>query len=81
MMYVFVIIAFILAWFFIEITLFLVKKNFISFNKSKMIQHRRFLWHLRIIALSLLLLTSVYMYYFKNEKFLEAVKYCLGIIK
>ena len=81
MIYVFVIIAFILAWFFIEITLFLVKINFISFNKTRMIQHRRFLWRLRIIALSLLLLTSVYMYYFKNEKFLEAVEYCLGIIK
>ncbi len=81
MVYIFVLLAFILTWFFIEITLFLVKKNFININESKIIHHNQFIFYLRILALSLFIIAIIYMYYFQNTKFLEAVKYCLGIIK
>ena len=66
MVYIIVFLAFILTWFFIEITLFLANKNFI--------------WYLRILAISLFFVTTVYMYFFENDKLLQAIEYCLGIV-
>ena len=81
MIYIIVFLAFILTWFFIEITLFLANKNFISLNNSKSIPYNRFIFNLRILAVSLFIIVFIYMYHFQNAKFLEAVEYCLGIIK
>ena len=81
MIYIFVLSAFILAWFFIEITLFLANKDFIDVNEAKIIPYSKFIWNFRILAVLLLFSTFVYMYNFQNEMFLNAIKYCLGIIK
>ena len=75
-----VISAFILTWFFIEITLFIVNKNYNEANDTKKISYNKFIWNLRILAISLFFVTIVYMYSFENDKFLQAVKYCLGIV-
>ena len=91
MILLFVIFAFVLAWFFIEITLFIVNKNYkvvINSNKnnlnltnSKKITYSTFIWNLRLLAILLFFFTGTYMYYFQNTKFLQAVEFCLGIIK
>jgi len=81
MIYIIVFIAFILAWFFIEITLFLANKNLIDSNDTNIGSYKRFIRNLRIIAILLFLFTTTYMYSFENDKFLRAVEYCLGIIK
>ena len=81
MVYIIVFLAFILTWFFIEITLFLANKNFISLNNPKIIPYNKFIFNLRILAISLFIIVVIYMYNFQNVKFLEAVKYCLGIFK
>ncbi len=78
MIFLFVFIAFILSWFFIEITLFLANKNFIN---TKVIPYNKFIKSLRLLAVLLFLIAVIYMYHFQNEKFLEAFEYCLGIIK
>ena len=81
MVYIIVFLAFILTWFFIEITLFFVNKNFKITSIAGSITYNKFIKYLRIIAILLFLFTIVYMYNFQNDKFLEAVEYCLGIIK
>ena len=81
MIYIIVISAFVLAWFFIEITLFIVNKNYNEENISNRINHIKFVWYLRILAILLIFFTIIYMYFFENDKFLEAVEYCLGVIK
>ena len=81
MIYIFVLSAFILAWFFIEITLFLANKNFKSTSLVGIVSYNKFIKNLRIIAILLFLFTTAYMYNFQNDKFLEAIEYCLGIIK
>ena len=73
--------AFILTWFFIEITLFLANKNFKSTSIAGIISYNKFIKNLRIIAILLFVFTTAYMYNFQNDKFLEAIEYCLGIIK
>ena len=72
--------AFILTWFFIEITLFILNK--IDYDKkiTNQITHKKFIWNLRILAISLFFITTVYMYFFENAKFLQAIEYCLGIV-
>ena len=81
MIYIFVLSAFILAWFFIEITLFIVNKNYNKENISNKITHIKFVWYLRILAILLIFFTIIYMYFFENDKLLEAVEYCLGVIR
>ena len=81
MVYIIVFLAFILTWIFIEITIFLANKNFILTFKSGSISHNKFIKNLRIIAILLFLFTIAYMYNFQNDKFLEAIEYCLGIMK
>ena len=81
MIIIYVISAFILAWFFIEITLFFVNKNYTDLNNSNRITYIKFIWNLRILAILLFFFTGTYMYYFENTKFLEAVEFCLGVIK
>ena len=81
MIYIIVIVAFVLTWFFIEITLFFANKNFKSTSNVGIISYNKFIKNLRIIAILLFLFTTAYMYNFQNEKFLEAIEYCLGIIK
>ena len=81
MIIIFVISAFILAWFFIEITLFLANKNNLNLTNSKKITYSTFIWNLRLLAILLFFFTGTYMYYFQNTKFLQAVEFCLGIIK
>ena len=73
--------AVILAWFFIEITLFLANKNFKSTSIVGIVSYNKFIKNLRIIAFLLFLFTTAYMYNFQNDMFLEAIEYCLGIIK
>ena len=75
-----VIIACILTWFFIEITLFIVNKFNYDSNIKQQITHKNFIWYLRILAISLFFVTTVYMYFFENDKLLQAIEYCLGIV-
>ena len=75
-----VILAFILAWFFIEITLFIVNIKYKVSNYSKKISYKNFIWILRILAISLIFVTVIYMYFFQNAALLLAIEYCLGII-
>ncbi len=81
MIYIIVFLAFILTWFFIEITLFLANKNFKSTSIAGIISYNKFIKNLRIIAILLFVFTTAYMYNFQNDKFLEAIEYCLVIIK
>ena len=81
MIYIIVILAFILSWFFIEITLFIVNKNYKEPYNTKKITYSKFIWNLRILAILLIFFTTSYMYFFENAKFLLAVEYCLGLIK
>ena len=81
MIIIFVISAFILTWFFIEITLFVINKNHNNINNLKKFSYFRFIWILRILAILLFFATNIYMYFFENTMFLKAVEYCLGIIK
>ena len=81
MVYIIVFLAFILTWFFIEITLFLANKNFKSTYIAGIISYNKFIKNLRIIGILLFMFTTAYMYNFQNDKFLEAIEYCLGIIK
>ena len=81
MIIIFAFIAFVLAWFFIEITLFLANKNFKSTSIVGIISYNKFIKNLRIIGILLFMFTTAYMYNFQNDKFLEAIEYCLGIIK
>ena len=67
MIIIFVIVAFILAWFFIEITLFLANKNFVDFNEVKKISYNKFIWNLRILAIFLFFFTAIYMYYIPEK--------------
>ena len=81
MILIIVILAFVLAWFFIEITLFIVNKNYNEENISNRNNHIKFVWYLRILAILLIFFTTIYMYFFENTKFLQAINYCLGIIR
>ena len=81
MIIIIIILAFILAWFFIEITLFIVNRNYNEENISNKITHIKFVWYLRILAILLIFFTIIYMYFFENDKLLEAVEYCLGVIR
>tara|TARA_Y100000590_G_C15677904_1_gene998691 strand:- start:1134 stop:1379 length:246 start_codon:yes stop_codon:yes gene_type:complete len=81
MILLFVIFAFVLAWFFIEITLFIVNKNYKVVINSNKIPYKQFVKNLRILAILLIFGTILYMYFFQNSKFLQAIEYCLGIVK
>ena len=77
MIFIFVITAFILAWFFIEITLFFSNNN--SNDRDKIL-YKKVIWYLRFIAIILLFLTFIYMNYFGNINFDKVIQYCLGIV-
>ena len=77
MIFIFVITAFILAWFFIEITLFFSNNN--SNDRDKIL-YKKVIWYLRFIAIVLLFLTFIYMNYFGNINFDKVIQYCLGIV-
>ena len=81
MIYIVVLFAFVLTWFFIEITLFFANKNLIDISTNQILSYNKFIWNLRLLAIFLLITAFIYMYYFQNTKFLEAIEYCLGIIK
>ena len=77
MKYLIVIVAFILTWFFIEITLFFSNNN--SNDRDKIL-YKKVIWYLRFIAIVLLFLTFIYMNYFGNINFDKVIQYCLGIV-
>ena len=81
MIFVFVFVAFILSWFFIEITLLIAIRNKDYANNSKKISDKKFILILRILAITLLVTTVIYMYNFQNIQFQQAIKYCFGLIK
>ena len=83
MKFIIVILAFILTWFFIEITLFIANKIYYHKNviNKKEVNQNKFIWYLRIVAISLFFFTTAYMYFFEKAQFLQAVEYCLGIVK
>ena len=74
----FVLIAFFLSWTWIELTIF-VSNRFVSVNLDKKF-NSKFIWYLRFIAISLLIISFIYMYYFQNADLQQAIQYCLGII-
>ena len=75
MVYIIVFLAFILTWFFIEITLFLANKNFKSTSIAGIISYKKFIKNLRIIAILLFMFTTAYMYNIQNDKFLQSFDY------
>tara|TARA_B100000579_G_C22285395_1_gene600216 strand:- start:158 stop:403 length:246 start_codon:yes stop_codon:yes gene_type:complete len=81
MKFIFVITAFILAWFFIEITLFFSNKNFNKLNYQDKIPYKKVIWYFRFIAITLFIMIFLYMYYFDNINFQKLIQYCLGIVK
>tara|TARA_B100000029_G_C17376305_1_gene888032 strand:+ start:305 stop:556 length:252 start_codon:yes stop_codon:yes gene_type:complete len=80
MTYLIVIVAFILTWIFIEITLFLSNKNHNEFDNDGKISYKKFIFYLRGIAVALIILTIIYMHYFGNISLVKVIQYCLGII-
>ena len=76
---VIVLLSFILAWFFIEMIL-LISNTIIQEKKRKIINNK-FAWYLRVISLSLLLVSFLYIRYTQNISLKEAIQYCLGIIR
>ena len=83
MNFIFVILAFILTWFFIEITLFIVNRIYYHRNveNKKQVTHKNFVLYLRMLVISLFFFTTVYMFFFEKAKLLQAFEYCLGIVK
>ena len=74
----FVLIAFFLCWTWIELTIF-VSSRVVNVNLDKKFNNK-FIWYLRSIAMLLLLLSIIYMYFFQSINFQKAIQYCLGII-
>ena len=75
----FVLIAFLLSWTWIELTIF-ISNRFINANLGKK-YNNKFIWYLRFIAISLLIISFIYMYLFEKENLQQAIEYCLGIIR
>ena len=74
-------IALLLCWIWIEITLFFTKKNTKELSNINRITYKKFIWILRILIVVLFFGMTIYMYFFENIKFQNAIQYCLGIIK
>jgi len=74
-------IALVLCWIWIEITLFFTNKNAKELSNKNRISYKKFIWILRILIIVLFFGTTIYMYFFENIKFQNAIQYCLGIIK
>ena len=74
-------IAFLLCWLWIEITLFFTNKKARELGNLNGISYKKFIWILRIIIVVLFFGAIIYMYFFENIKFQNAIQYCLGIIK
>ena len=75
----FVLTSFILCWIWIELTIFILNrlnKRNLNYRFNKL-----FIWYLRFIAVMLLLISFVYMYFFQKADLQQAIQYCLGIIK
>ena len=71
--------AFILCWTWIELTIFILKFQNKTITSRRF--NKKFIWYLRFIALSLLIISFIYMYFFKQTQFQEVIQYCFGIIK
>jgi len=78
---IFVTIAFLLCWFWLEISLFFFKKNSSELDNIEGISYKKFVWILRIFIIVLFIGLVIYMNFFENIQLQEAIKYCLGIIK
>ena len=78
---IFVTIAFLLCWLWLEISLFFFKKNSSGLDNIEGISYKKFVWILRIFIIVLFIGLVIYMNFFENIKLQEAIKYCLGIIK
>ena len=74
-------VAFLLCWIWIEITLFLFKKNASELNNVKGISYKKFVWILRIFIIILFVGLVIFMNFFGDIRLKEAIEYCLGIIK
>jgi len=74
-------IALLLCWIWIEITLFFINKNARELANLNGISYKKFIWILRIFIVVLFFGVIIYMYFFQNIKFQNAIEYCLGIIK
>ena len=74
-------IAVLLCWLWIEITLYFINKNASEESAVKGISYKKFTWILRIIIVVLFFGATIYMYFFENIKFQNAIEYCLGIIR
>ena len=78
---IFVTIAFLLCWLWLEISLFFLKKNSSELDNIEGISYKKFVWILRIFIIVLFIGLVIYMNFFENIQLQEAIKYCLGIIK
>ena len=80
-MIIIVIIAFILCWIWIEISLIVLNKKLVVNTNDKQASYKKFIFILRIFAIILLLITILYMYFFKGIRLQEAIEYCLGVLR
>ena len=80
-MIIIVIIAFILCWIWIEISLIVLNKKLLVNTNDKQASYKKFILILRIFAIILLLITILYMYFFKGIRLQEAIEYCLGVLR
>jgi hypothetical protein len=78
---IFVTIAFLLCWLWLEISLFFFKKNSSESDNIEGSSYKKFVWILRIFIIVLFIGLVIYMNFFENIQLQEAIKYCLGIIK
>ena len=74
-------IALLLCWIWIEITLYFTNEDARKKSVVKRISYKKFIWILRILIIVLFFGAIIYMYFFENNKFQNAIQYCLGIIK
>ena len=80
-MLIIVILAFILCWVWIEISLIVLNKKLIEQTYNNHNSYKKFILILRIFAIILLLITMIYMYFVKDIRLQDAIEYCLGILK
>ena len=74
-------IALLICWFWIESSLFVANKYSQDSTHTKKISYKKFIWCLRILAISMYILIIIYMLYSEKINFRQAIEYCLGILK
>ena len=80
-MLIFVLVAFLLCWTWIEISLIIANKKVVKQKNIYQLSYKKFIMIFRVFAIILLLSTMLYMYFFKGIRLQEAIEYCLGVLR